>query len=72
MKITVTIRHITTQQVEKPKFNIKSIEKEKCEKRHYTSTNRWISVDAIKNGYVVRSHHARLISDTHVLDYIAF
>ncbi len=72
IKILVTIRHLTTQQVEESEFDIEAIERELAEKRHYTSTNRWIPVDSIKNGYVVRSHHTRLISDAHALDYIAF
>ena len=72
IKILVTIRHLTTQQVEESEFDIEAIERELAEKRHYTSTNRWVPVDSIKNGYVVRSHHTRLISDAHALDYIEF
>ncbi len=72
IKILVTIRHLTTQQVEEAEFDIESIERELAEKRHYTSTNRWVPVDYIKNGYVVRSHHTRLISDASALDYIVF
>jgi len=71
-KILVTIRHLTTQQVEESEFDIESIERELAERSHYTSTNRWIPVDYIKNGYVVRSHHIRLISDASALDYIVF
>ncbi|HJJ22727.1 MAG TPA: hypothetical protein OQH54_03305 [Nitrosopumilus sp.] len=71
-KILVTIKHLTTQQVEESEFNIESIERELAEKRHYTSTNRWIPTEYIKNGYVVGSHHTRLISDASALDYIVF
>ncbi len=72
IKILVTIKHLTTQQVEEAEFDIEEIERELAEKRHYTSTNRWIPVDYIKNGYVLKSHHTRLISDAHALDYIVF
>ena len=72
IKILVTIRHLTTQQVEESEFDIEAIERELAEKRHYTSTNRWIPVNFIKNGYVLRSYHTRLISDAHALDYIVF
>ena len=72
IKILVTIRHLTTQQVEEAEFDIEKIERELAEKRHYTSTNRWIPVDYIKNGYVLNSHHTRLISDAAALDYIIF
>ncbi len=72
IKILVTIRHLTTQQVEESEFDIEAIERELAEKRHYSSTNRWIPVDFIKNGYVLKSYHTRLISDAHALDYIVF
>ncbi len=72
IKILVTIRHLTTQQVEEAEFDIEDIERELAEKRHYTSTNRWIPVNFIKNGYVLKSYHTRLISDAHALDYIVF
>ncbi|PJC50790.1 MAG: hypothetical protein CO032_02985 [Nitrosopumilales archaeon CG_4_9_14_0_2_um_filter_34_16] len=71
-KILVTIKHLTTQQVEEAEFDIESVERELAEKRHYTSTNRWIPVEDIKNGYVVGSKHTRLISDASALDYIVF
>ena len=35
-KILVTIKHLTTQEVEEAEFNIEEIERELSEKRHYT------------------------------------
>ena len=71
-KILVTIKHLTTQEVEEAEFDIETIERELAEKRHYTSTNRWIPANDITNGYVVGSMHTRLISDASALDYIVF
>lgn len=71
-KILVTIKHLTTQEVEEGEFDIEAIERELAEKRHYTSTNRWIPANDIKNGYVVGSRHTTLISDASALDYIIF
>jgi len=71
-KILVTVKHLETQQVEEGESDIESIERELAEKRHYSSTNRWVPVDFIKNGYVLKSYHTRLISDAHALDYIVF
>jgi len=71
-KILITIKHLTTQEVEEGEFDIEAIERELAEKRHYTSTNRWIMANDIKNGYVVATYHTRLISDAHSLDYIVF
>jgi len=71
-KIIVTIKHLQTQQIEEGEFDIESIEKELAEKRHYTSTNRWVPTSDIKNGYVTNSRHTTLISDAAALDYITF
>ena len=71
-KIIVTIKHLQTQQIEEGEFDIESIEKELTEKRHYTSSNRWVPTSDIKNGYVTNSRHTTLISDAAALDYITF
>jgi len=71
-KIIVTIKHLQTQQIEEGEFDIESIEKELAEKRHYTSTNRWVPTSDFKNGYVTNSRHTSLISDAAALDYITF
>ena len=71
-KILVTIKHLATQEVEESEFDIESIERELAEKRHYTSTNRWVPTTDIKNGYVAGSRHTSLISDAVALDYIVF
>ena len=51
---------------------LQNVENELVEKRHYTSTNRWIPIKDIKNGYVINSRHTRLISDASALDLIEF
>ncbi|MGI0083243.1 MAG: hypothetical protein ACREAF_04550 [Nitrosopumilaceae archaeon] len=69
-KILVTIKHLKTQQVEEAEFDLKEIEKEIKEKRHYSSTNRWVQTSDIKNGYILSSRHNILMSDAIALDYI--
>ncbi len=71
-KILITIKHLATQQIEEGEFDIDVIEKELIERSHYTSTNRWVSVNDIKNGYVVNTKHFSLISDAVALEYITF
>ena len=71
-KILVTIKHLATQEVEEGEFDIEAIERELAEKRHYTSTNRWVPANEIKNGYILGSRHTTLISDASALDYIMF
>ena len=41
-KILITVKHLTTQEVEEAEFDIEEIERELSEKRHYTSCYRWI------------------------------
>jgi len=71
-KILITIKHLGTQEIEEAEFDIEAIEREMAEKRHYSSTNRWIPANEIRNGYVVRTFHTRLISDAAALDHIIF
>ena len=69
-KILITIKHLQTQQVEEGEFDLKEIEKEMKEKRHYSSTNRWVQTTDVKNGYILSSRHNILLSDAVALDYI--
>jgi hypothetical protein len=69
-KILITIKHISTQQIEEGECDLHDIEKEMKEKRHYSSTNRWVPTTDIKNGYIVNSRHASLLADAVALDYI--
>ncbi len=71
-KILVTIKHTEEQKTEESEFDIKAIEEEIAKKRHYSSTNRWVPIDDIKNGYVLKSRHTTLVSDAMALDYIVF
>jgi|TARA_Y100000294_G_scaffold170979_1_gene183882 hypothetical protein len=71
-KVLVTIKHLKTQAVEEAEFDIEAIERELMEKRHYTSTNRWVPTKEIKNGYVANTRHTILITDAASLDYITF
>ena len=71
-KILVTIKHMENQEVEEGEFDIEAIENELIEKRHYTSTNRWVPTGDIKNGYLANTRHTTLISDAAALDYLIF
>ena len=68
-KILITIKHLETQKVEEGELDIESVENELIEKRHYTSTNRWVPTKDIKNGYVINTRHTMLISDAACLLY---
>ena len=65
-KILITIKHLESQEIEEGELDIETVENELIEKRHYTSTNRWIPTKDIKNGYVVNTRHTRSVSYTHL------
>jgi hypothetical protein len=69
-RLLITIKHIDTQQIEEGECDLHVIEKEMKEKRHYSSTNRWVPTTDIKNGYIVNTRHASLLADAIALDYI--
>ena len=71
-KIIITIKHLQTQEIEEGEFDIEAIENEMIEKRHYTSTNRWVPTTDIKDGYLANTRHTTLISDAAALDYLTF
>ena len=71
-KILVTVKHLESQEIEEGEFDIQSIEEELAKERHYSSTNRWVPTNDIKNGYVTGSRHTSLISDAIALEYIVF
>ncbi len=71
-KVLITIKHLENQKIEEAEFDLEAIEKELTEKRHYSSTNRWLPTSEIRNGYVAGSRHTQLISDASALDYITF
>ena len=48
-KILITIKHLETQKVEEGELDIEFVENDLIEKRHYTSTNRWVPTKDIKN-----------------------
>src|SRR5213593_3874 len=52
------------------RFGIRVKEKEMKEKRHYSSTNRWVQTTDIKNGYILSTRHSSLLADAVALDYI--
>jgi hypothetical protein len=69
-RILITIKHIKTQQIEEGECDLKEIEKEMKEKRHYSSTNRWVQTTDIKNGYILSTRHSSLLADAVALDYL--
>ncbi|MDR4510156.1 MAG: hypothetical protein MRJ93_00430 [Nitrososphaeraceae archaeon] len=71
-KIILLSKHTDTQEIEEIELDIAELEKRIRKERHYSSSNRWISPNEIKNGYIVASRHQDLLADATALDEIVF
>jgi NH3-dependent NAD+ synthetase len=69
-KVLLTIKHNETDEVEERELDIEEIEKRIRKERLFSSSNRWLSSNDIKNGYVVASRHLDLLADAIALDIL--
>jgi hypothetical protein len=71
-KILVTIRYMDTEQIEEVELDLEELESRIKKERLFSSSNRWVSPNEIKNTYVISSRHLDLLSDAIALDIISF
>ena len=71
-KILVTIRYMDTEQIEEVELDLEELERRIKKERLFSSSNRWVSPNEIKNNYVISSRHLDLLSDAIALDIISF
>ena len=71
-KILVTIRYMDTEQIEEVELDLEELESRIKKERLFSSSNRWVSPNEIKNSYVISSRHLDLLSDAIALDIISF
>ena len=71
-KILVTIRYMDTEQIEEVELDLEELESRIKKERLFSSSNRWVSPNEIKNNYVISSRHLDLLSDAITLDIISF
>lgn len=69
-KILVLIRHIETEEIEEKEIDIEQLEERMKKERLFTSSNRWIPPEQVKNGFVVGNKHLDLLADAIALDII--
>lgn len=67
-KILLTIRHLDSDEIEERELDIEEIEARMKRERLFSSSNRWVSPNELKNGYVVASRHLDLLADAVALD----
>jgi NH3-dependent NAD+ synthetase len=71
-KIILMTKHNDTQEIEEIELDVEELEKRIRKERLYSSSNRWIAQNEIKNGYIVATRHLDLLSDAIALDVIVF
>lgn len=71
-KILLTIKQTDTEEIEEKELDIEELEKRVRRERLFSSSNRWISKNEIKNGYIVASKHLDLLASAIALDIIQF
>jgi hypothetical protein len=69
-KVLLTIKHNDTEEVEERELDIEEIEKRIKKERLFSSSNRWLASNDIKNGYVIANRHLDLLADAIALDIL--
>lgn len=71
-KVLLTIKKTDTEEIEEKELDVEELEKRIRKERLWSSSNRWIAKNEIKNGYIVASRHLDLLSNAIALDIITF
>jgi hypothetical protein len=69
-KVLLTIKHNDTEEVEERELDVEGVENRIRKERLFSSSNRWLASNDIKNGYVVANRHLDLLSDAIALDIL--
>jgi hypothetical protein len=69
-KVLLTIKKTDTQEIEEKELDLEELEKKIRKERLWSSTNRWVSKNEIKNGYIIASRHVDLLANAIALDII--
>jgi hypothetical protein len=69
-KVLLTIKRNDTEEVEERELDVEGLENRIRKERLFSSSNRWLASNDIKNGYVVASRHLDLLADAIALDVL--
>jgi hypothetical protein len=69
-KVLLTMKKTDTQEIEEKELDLEELEKKIRKERLWSSTNRWVSNNEIKNGYIIASRHVDLLANAIALDII--
>lgn len=71
-RVLLTIKHSETDDIEEKELDIEALESRIKKERLFSSSNRWVSPNEIKNGYIIATRHLDLLSDAIALDELMF
>ena len=71
-KVLLTMKYSRTEEVEEVELDIELLENKLRKERLFSSSNRWVSSNEIKNGYIIANRHLDLLADAIALDIISF
>jgi hypothetical protein len=71
-RVLLTIKHSDTDEIEEKELDVEALERRIRKERLFSSSNRWLSPNEIKNGYIIASRHLDLLSDAIALDVLSF
>jgi hypothetical protein len=71
-KILLIIQNLETDEIEEKELDIEDLEKRMKKERLFTSSNRWVPRNDIRNNFIVGNRHFFLLSDAISLDIIKF
>lgn len=69
-KVLLTMKKTDTQEIEEKELDLEELEKKIRKERLWSSTNRWVSKNEIRNGYIIASRHVDLLANAIALDII--
>jgi hypothetical protein len=71
-KVLLTMKYSKTEEVEEVELDLELLENQLRKERLFSSSNRWVSPNEIKNGYIIANRHLDLLADAIALDIISF
>lgn len=71
-KVLLTMKYSKTEEVEEVELDLEQFENKLRKERLFSSSNRWVSPNEIKNGYIIANRHLDLLADAIALDIISF
>jgi hypothetical protein len=71
-KVLLTMKYSKTEEIEEVELDLELIENKIKKERLFSSSNRWVSSNEIKNGFIIANRHLDLLADAIALDILSF